>query len=184
KDWQAYVKDEMDESPDYHGRDLATRSYGPVDDFYEHVLTKHEPLGSICQSTNPSQSKKRHAPIEGYSEDKDSKKPRSQSPKYSMDSQSRETTLKKLEAAADALNGRFNSGGSTKPSHSPRTSTPEAEITEQVAARATAVVIREQNGLWAANRNGLRVFVDSEKSNEAGRAASLPTLPVHGERLV
>ncbi|KAL8844026.1 MAG: hypothetical protein Q9176_001721 [Flavoplaca citrina] len=53
----------------------------------------------------------------------------------------------KPEAAADALNG-----------------TPEAEITEQVAARATAIVIQEQNQLWAANRNGLHVFVDSEKS--------------------
>ena len=163
KDWQVYVKDKMDESPDYHGRNLATRSYGSINDWYEHVLTKHEPLGSICQSANPSQSKKRNAPIEDYSEDEDSKKPRSQSPTYSMDSQSRETTLEKLKAAADALNGRYNPRGFAKPSHNPRTSTPEAEITERVAARATAMVIRGQKELWTANHNGLRVFVDSEK---------------------
>ncbi|KAL8882191.1 MAG: hypothetical protein Q9198_000766 [Flavoplaca austrocitrina] len=164
KDWQVYLKDEMDESPDYHGRNLATRSYGSVTDWYEHVLTKHEPLGSICQSANPSQSKKRNAPIEDYSDDQDSKKPRSQSPTYCIDSQSRETTLEKLEAAADALNGRYNPRGFAKPSHNPRKSTPEAEITEQIAARATAMMIQEQNQLWAANRNGLHVFVDSEKS--------------------
>ncbi|KAL8885173.1 MAG: hypothetical protein Q9192_006690 [Flavoplaca navasiana] len=76
-----------------------------------------------------------------------------------MDSQSRKTTLEKLEAAADALNGRYNPRGFAKPSHNPRTSTLEAKITEQVAARATAM-----NELWVANRNGLRVSVDSEKS--------------------
>lgn len=80
-----------------------------------------------------------------------------------MHSQSRETTLERLEAAADALNGRYNPRGSAKPSHNPRTSTLQAEITEQVAARATAMVLRGQNELWAANRNGLCVFVDSEK---------------------